>query len=110
LFAGGAATKDGYPQLVGGLLSPRHKNLYVFGTSQARYGAGPLISAGAEAVCAMIEVQPRLRRPIGAVLRRLGLRSPETNIADPHALLRAARMACFLCPWLPLLERVLPPA
>jgi len=35
--------RDGVPQLIGGLIAEGYKNLYVFGISQVRYGAGPLM-------------------------------------------------------------------
>jgi hypothetical protein len=35
--------KDGVPQLVSGLIAEGYKHLYIFGITQVRYGAGPLM-------------------------------------------------------------------
>jgi hypothetical protein len=94
----------GMPQLIGGVLPPAHKNLYVFGLGQPRYGAGPLIAVAAEFLVAMIAVQRRLRHPLGAVLAAAGAKAPTTWLADPHQVLRTARRGIRLLPWLPALE------
>jgi hypothetical protein len=97
--------KDGMPELIGGLLPPKHKNIYFFGVGQPRYGAGPLISAGADTLCTMVTTQRSLEHPLGAVLARLGQRPPKTLLQDPHAVLRAARLGKKLLPRLPRAER-----
>ncbi len=97
----------GMPRLVGGMLPLRHRNLYVFGTAQVRYGAGPLITEGAEMLCALIEAQPRLTRPVGAVMKRLGAEIPRTNLVDPHRSMRTSRTGRRLARWLPRLEPLL---
>lgn len=97
--------RDGIPQLIG-LASPTYKNLYVFGAGQARYGAGPLISAGAEALCTMIVAQRRLKRPIGALLRRLGVRPASTMLVGPEQVLRSTRQAQRIVPSLVYLEKL----
>jgi hypothetical protein len=96
--------RDGMPVLVGGVLPPDHRNLYFFGLGQPRYGAGPLVSAGAELLCDMIEVQKRLRHPLGALLWRLGQRPPDTWLIDPFLALRRVRAGRRLVPALPYLE------
>jgi Flavin-binding monooxygenase-like len=101
--------KDGMPQLIGGLLPPDHKNIYFFGVGQPRYGAGPLISAGAETLCTMVDTQRRLRHPLGAVLARLGQKPPKSHLQDPFELLRAARRGRRLLPKLPRIERFVMP-
>ncbi|MBC7544612.1 MAG: NAD(P)-binding domain-containing protein [Candidatus Sericytochromatia bacterium] len=95
---------DGMPQLIGGVLPPDRKHLYVFGLGQPRYGAGPLIAAGAEFLAGLIAIQRQLRHPVGAVLRRLGAKAPTTWLADPHRSLRDSRRGLQLLPWLPKLE------
>lgn len=97
----------GMPELIGGVAPPAQRNLFVFGLGQPRYGAGPLISAGAELLCALIVAQRELTRPVGAVLARLGARPPRTYLQDPFAVLRQARTGSRLAPWLPRLERAL---
>ena len=85
--------QDGLPDLIDGIVPRRHKNLYVFGLGQPRYGAGPLITAGAETLCTMIETQAQLELPLGQILERLGRTSLDTLLLDPHEMLRKARRA-----------------
>lgn len=96
--------EDGMPDLIDGIVPPHHRGIYFFGTGQPRYGAGPLISAGAELLCAMIEAQRRLDRPIGAFLAGLGRRPPSTWLLDPHEVLRSARIGARALPWAVRLE------
>ena len=97
----------GMPDLINGMLPQRHANLYFFGTGQPRYGAGPLISAGAETVSVMVGVQRQLEHPIGAVLKRLGGKPPTSWLQDPHRLLRDMRRGRRVLPRLPRLEPLL---
>ncbi|MBX3214812.1 MAG: NAD(P)-binding domain-containing protein [Labilithrix sp.] len=101
LADGVVAWKDGYPQLIGGLVPPDHKNIYFFGLGQPRYGAGPLITAGADLLCEAVATQRRLEVPLGAVLARLGSRPPRTWLQDPFAVLRQVRLGKRLMPRLP---------
>lgn len=96
--------KDGMPQLYGGLVPPDHKNIYFFGISQPRYGAGPLISAGADVLCTMVATQERLKHPLGAVLEKMGQKPPKSSLQDPHQTLRQARVAKKILPKLEKLE------
>ncbi len=93
--------KDGYPQLIGGVMPLDHKNLYFFGLGQPRYGAGPLVTAGADLLCTTIRAQGQLEMPIGALLERLGQKPPRTWLLDPHAVLRNVRIAKRVFPRLP---------
>jgi hypothetical protein len=63
--------ENGVPVRVGGLLSPKVANLYVFGLLQPRGGAGPLITAGAALLAQMIGVQERLDHPLADDLARV---------------------------------------
>lgn len=96
--------ENNMPQLPAGMFHERLRNLYVFGYGQPRYGAGPLITAGARALAIAVRTQPRLRHPIGAVLAKLGSKPPQRDVADPMALLRQARLGQRLIPRLPALE------
>ncbi|MBP9114656.1 MAG: hypothetical protein KBF88_17700, partial [Polyangiaceae bacterium] len=98
------SSKRGIPQLIGGVVSRTHPNLYVFGFSQPRYGAGPLIHAGATLVSAMVRTQPKLKTPIGELLSRLGVRPPSSVLQDPFAVLRQAKYGARLVEALPKLE------
>jgi hypothetical protein len=95
------------PQLVGGLFHPQYKHLYYFGAGQPRYGAGPLISAGAEALALAVKAQAQMHHPVGAVLQRMGIQAPDNVLVNPHEALRAARSLQRLAPHLPQLERAL---
>jgi hypothetical protein len=95
--------EDGFPQLINGLVSPVYPNIYFFGLGQPRYGAGPLVAAGARVVATMVTTQRELDVPIGAVLQRLGQRPPRTWLQDPFKLLRQLRVTEHLVPRLPLI-------
>jgi cation diffusion facilitator CzcD-associated flavoprotein CzcO len=95
------------PVLLGGLVPPNRKNIYFFGLGQPRYGAGPLISAGAELLCTMVATQSRLQHPLGALLERMGQKPPETLLQDPHRILRQMKVAHRILPRLPMLEGLL---
>lgn len=99
--------KNGYPQLIGGMMPPDHKNIYFFGLGQPRYGAGPLITAGAELLCTTIQTQRQLEMPIGALLEKLGQKPPRTWIQDPFVVLRQARRGKALMPRLPKIAPLL---
>jgi hypothetical protein len=75
-------------QLYGGMLRPEYRHLYVFGTTQARYGLGPLVRPGAQLLARWIRIQDELSVPLGEVLRRLGERPPKDHLVDPHEVLR----------------------
>jgi hypothetical protein len=96
--------RHGMPRLIGGMMPPAHKNLYVFGVGQPRYGAGPLISAGADMLCSMVATQKQLAHPLGAVMERLGARPPRTHIQDPFQILRQVRISKTILPRLPAIE------
>ncbi len=101
--------REGIPQLVGGVFHPTRRHLYMFGFLQPRYGAGPLVSAGAEAVAAVIKAQESMEQPVGALLQRLGGKPQHSVLQDPHALLRQTRALRRIAPRLPMLERWLMP-
>jgi len=99
--------RRGMPVLIGGVVPPGRRNLYVFGLGQPRYGAGPLISAGADLLCVMVRTQEQLANPLGSVLERMGARSPRSYLQDPFALLRQMKIGRQVLPRLPRLERLL---
>jgi hypothetical protein len=85
-------------------LPERFKNFYFTSFGQPRYGAGPLITAGAQALVAMIRAQPQMQHPIGAVLRRLGEGPPVTALADPFEMMRRSKRAVKMMPRIALRE------
>jgi len=98
---------NGMPQLIGGMLPPNHKNLYVFGTGQARYGAGPLISAGAESLCRLIKAQEKLKHPLGEIFVKMGQKPAISNLIGPEDVYKSTRRTKRIVPLLPRLEKQL---
>jgi hypothetical protein len=74
---------------------------------QPRYGAGPLITAGAELLCRIIETQPKLQHPIGRVLQKMGRTAPNSWLKDPIKVLRGIEASKRIIPRLPKLEPLL---
>jgi hypothetical protein len=101
------AWKDGFPDLIQGIFPQRHKNLYVVGIGQPRYGAGPLLTLGAEALAQSILIQPKLKRPLGQVLLKLGRKPLDNYLMDPHEVMRNTKKMARNAKRLPLLERIL---
>ncbi len=93
-------------ELIAGALLPNYKHLYILGSLQVRYGFGPLVTPYTRVICKMIEVQDRLRLPIGRVLQSTGQRVPKTHLADPFKSLRDLRRAERVLRWLPVFERI----
>lgn len=84
--------------LYGGSMLPDHKNLYIFGTQQVRYGVGPLITPAAKLLAKMIRLQDRMELPIGLVLKESGAKLPTTHLIDPIASLRRIKLANVMLP------------
>ena len=101
------AWKDGFPDLIQGIFPQRHKNLYVVGIGQPRYGAGPLLTLGAEALAQSILIQPKLKRPLGQVLLKLGRKPLDNYLMDPHEVMRNTKKMARNAKRLPFLERIL---
>lgn len=70
------------------MVAPRHKQLYVFGWGQARYGFGPLLTPAADLLADLIQMQRRLKNPIGEILTFLQQPLSKTHLLDPMELLR----------------------
>ncbi len=94
-------------QLYGGSMLPDHKNLYVFGTQQIRYGVGPLITPAAKLLAKFIKLQDEMELPLGLVLKETGAKLPATHLLDPIAALPQMRIANWLLPLLARKERKL---
>lgn len=97
---------EGMPEIIG-MVVPDHKNIYFFGLGQPRYGAGPLITAGADLLCTMIQTQQQLAHPLGQVLRRLGQQPAKSWLQDPFRVMRQVRISQRLLPRLPRVEPLL---
>jgi len=86
-------------KVYGGGMVPGYKHLYIVGTSQPRYGLGPLVAPLAELLAELILLQDRLTHPIGRLLEAMGQKPPTTHLVDPHQALRQLRLARRLLPW-----------
>jgi len=87
-------------QLYGGSLVLNRKHLYVVGTTQPRYGLGPLVRPAAVLLAEWIQLQEELEIPLANVLQSLGAKPPDTHLVDPHQALRMLRLAKRLSPLL----------
>jgi hypothetical protein len=90
--------KGSVAQLYGGCVLPDHKNLYVIGTSQLRYGFGPVVTPGVDLIADMMLAQDKMELPIGLVLKESGVKLPRTHLVDPHAALRSIRRGKRMLP------------
>jgi len=106
--------KDGIPQLMAGLVGYNYRHLYVFGIGQVRYGAGPLVTAGAEGVVQIIKTQDNMIFPLADVMKQLGLASNPTHSAksmdilqDPHTMYMQIKQGTWFFPFLPTIEQLL---
>lgn len=92
-------------QLYAGSVLPDHKNIYVFGTQQIRYGIGPLITPAARLIAKMILLQEKMQLPIGLVMKESGAKLPKTHLVDPIATFRRMKIAKWTLPLLLRKER-----
>ena len=92
--------KGSIAQLYGGCVLPEYKNLYIIGTSQLRYGFGPVVTPGMELMAGMMLAQDKMELPIGLVLKESGVQLPKTHLVDPHAALRNIRRGKRMLPLL----------
>ena len=99
--------KGSIAQLYAGCVLAEYKNLYVIGTSQVRYGFGPLVTPGVELMTRMIEAQDQMELPIGLVLKESGVRIARTHLVDPHAAIRKMRRGIRFLPLLIRREKAL---
>ncbi len=94
-------------KLYGSMMSERYRNLYVFGWAQARYGFGPIVSPGADLLADIILAQRRMRYPMGAVLKQIGVKLPTTHLVDPHVAMRQIRRSRKRLPSLVKMEKLI---
>ncbi len=84
------------PQLYGGLVTDRHRHLYVAGAYQVRYGIGPLLRPLALLLADWVRLQDELAVPLGLALREIGKRPPPSHLIEPHGAIREFRLARHL--------------
>ncbi len=87
-------------RLVGGMVRPDARHLWVLATGQARYGIGPLLRPMAQLLAEWIGLQDELSVPLGRVLMQAGVRVSDTHLVDPHQVLRDVRRGRRATPWL----------
>ncbi len=92
-----------------GLVAPHHRQLYIYGWAQARYGFGPLLTPGSELIGDLILLQRRLSHPIGEVLQTMRQPLPRTHLLDPMDTLRRMKSARASLWMLPLVDKYLMP-
>lgn len=65
------------------MVAPKHKQLYVFGWGQARYGFGPLLTPASDLLADLILMQRKLKHPLGEILTKMRQPLPKTHLLDP---------------------------
>jgi hypothetical protein len=99
--------KGSAAQTYGGCVLPDYKNIYIIGTSQVRYGFGPLVTPGVDLIARMMLAQEQMELPIGLVLKESGVRPSRTHLVDPHAAIRGMKRGKRMLPLLLWKERKL---
>lgn len=93
-----------------GMVSLRHRNLFIYGWAQARYGFGPLLTPASELLADLILLQRRLSHPVGEILSRMNQPLPTDHLLDPMATLRQLKAAKKMLCLLPLVDKYMMPA
>src|SRR5260370_23314652 len=92
--------KGSIAKLYGGCVLAEYKNLYIIGTSQLRYGFGPVVTPGMDLMARLMLAQDHMELPIGLVMKESGVKIPRTHLVDPHAAIRAIRRGKRMLPLL----------
>ena len=90
-----------------GVVAPHHRQLYLYGWGQARYGFGPLLTPASELIADMILMQKKITSPIGEVLSAMRQPLPTTHLLDPMQVLRQVKMAKQTLRLIPLVDKVM---
>ncbi|CAN5263532.1 NAD(P)-binding domain-containing protein [soil metagenome] len=88
-----------------GLVAPHHKQLYVYGWAQARYGFGPLLTPASQLLAKLIILQRRLKNPLGEVLEFAKQPLPTTHLIDPMDTLNLIKSANGMLWLLPSIDK-----
>ena len=83
-----------------GCVLENYKNLYITGTTQPRYGFGPLVTPSSQMLAQIIKLQDEMQLPIGFVMKNSGLKLPDSHLVDPIAALRQMKIAKYTLPLL----------
>jgi len=108
--------EDGIPQLVNSMMLPNYRNFYIVGISQARYGAGPLITMSGQMLAVTIKTQEKLQNPLANILLKLhmGQFAKRNNIkeslrndvlGDPHTICKKIKGGIKFIPKMVSIEK-----
>jgi thioredoxin reductase len=93
--------KNGNLALVyAGCVLENHKNLYIVGTTQPRYGFGPLVTPASQMLAQIIKLQDEMQLPIGLVMKEAGAKLPASHLVDPISALWRMKIAKYTLPML----------
>jgi hypothetical protein len=105
-------TVDNVPQLLSGIFVPNMYNVYYLGMGQPRYGAGPLLTVGAEFIAKAIVTQEKLRHPLSSLMKLIGSSVPRKSaysadiLVDPHSAYKEGVMATYALNFFPWIEKM----
>ncbi|MGC2235761.1 MAG: NAD(P)-binding domain-containing protein [Pyrinomonadaceae bacterium] len=98
---GFVGVKNGNLALVyAGCVLENHKNLYIVGTTQPRYGFGPLVTPASKMLAQIIKLQDEMQLPIGLVMKESGAKLPDSHLIDPISALWRMKIAEYTLPLL----------
>lgn len=83
-----------------GCVLENYKNLYIVGTTQPRYGFGPLVTPASKMLAQIINLQNEMELPIGLVMKESGAKLPDSHLIDPVSALWQMKIAKHTLPLL----------
>lgn len=89
------------------MVAPHHRQLYVFGWGQARYGFGPLLTPASDLLADLILMQRQLSHPLGEILTKMRQPLPKTHLLDPMEALRRIKKVRRVMWLLPIVDKYL---
>lgn len=90
-----------------GMVAPKHRQLYIYGWAQARYGFGPLLTPASEMIAELILLQRSLSHPLGQILEKMGQPVAQTHLLNPMDALKQIRYAKLTMWLIPLIDKYL---
>jgi len=87
-------------RVYGGCMVRDYRHLYIVGTTQPRYGIGPLLTPFSHMLVDLIHLQDRCKHPLANVLHVIGQRPQRTHLVNPHEAMRQMKMARTFLPLL----------
>jgi hypothetical protein len=90
-----------------GCVLANYKNLYILGTTQPRYGFGPLVTPASRMLTQIVKLQDEMELPIGLVMKESGAKLPDTHLVDPISALWRMKIAKHTLPMLARKEKKL---